>query len=188
MYEYPFSKRFSYWPLWGCAGDWVDMVSKCIVGLLWGTHFQHGGKFVPQSSPTMHFDNHLDPVSQPTSKWRIEKYIDSLILLSSCTCARVHFHLLLSIVKLTRFNDKFSLRQILCSSLQKKKKGCTNIVRNSLDLHTLECWRMRNSVSCRSYNCCRYRIRGKTSKILIFTTTQMKWKKSDFETADDFFF
>ena len=118
----PFSKRFSYWPLWGCAGDWVEMVSKCIVGLLWGTNFQHGGKFVPQSSPTMHFDNHLDPVSQPTSKWRIEKYIDSLILLSSCTCARVHFHLLLSIVKLTRFNDKFSLRQILGSSLWKKKK------------------------------------------------------------------
>ena len=45
---------------------------------------------------------------------------------------------------------------------------------------------MRNSVGCRSYNCCRYRIRGKTSKISIFTTTQMKWKKSDFETADFF--
>ena len=128
MYVYPFSKRFSYWPLWGCAGDWVDMVSKCIVGLLWGTHFQHGGKFVPQSSPTMHFDNHLDPVSQPTSKWRIEKHIDSLILLSYCTCARVHFHLLLSILKLTRFNDKFSLRQILCSSLQKKKKKNARIL------------------------------------------------------------
>ena len=98
------------------------MVSKCIVLLLWGTNFQHGGKFVPQSSPTMHFDNHLDPVSQPTSKWRIEIYIDSLILLSSCTCARVHFHLLSSIVKLTRFDDKFSLRQILCSNLKKKKK------------------------------------------------------------------
>ena len=24
-----------------------------------GTHFQHGGKFVPQNSPIMHFDNHL---------------------------------------------------------------------------------------------------------------------------------
>ena len=30
---------------------------------------------------------------------------------------------------------------------------------------------MRNSVTCRSYNCCRYRIRGKT---------QMKWKKNVF--------
>ena len=44
---------------------------KCIVGLFWKTHFQHGGKFVPQNSPTMHFDNHLDPVSRATSKWRI---------------------------------------------------------------------------------------------------------------------
>ena len=40
---------------------------KCIVGLFWGTHFQHGGKFVPQNNPTMHFDNHLDPVSRATS-------------------------------------------------------------------------------------------------------------------------
>ena len=118
------------------------MVSKCIVGLLWGTHFQHGGKFVPQSSPTMHFDNHLDPVSQPTPKWRIEKYIDSLILLSYCTCTRVHFHLLLSIVKLTRFNDKFSLRQILCSSLQKKKKDArilSAILLICILLNTEEC-------------------------------------------------
>ena len=28
------------------AGDRVKMVVKCIVGLFWGTHFQHGGKFV----------------------------------------------------------------------------------------------------------------------------------------------
>ena len=48
-----------YWPLWGCAEDWVKMVVKCIVGLFWGTNFQHGGKFDPQNSPTMHFDNHL---------------------------------------------------------------------------------------------------------------------------------
>ena len=55
-------------PLWGCAGDRVAMVVKCIVGLFWGTHFQHGGKFVPQNSPTMH---HLDPISRPISKWRM---------------------------------------------------------------------------------------------------------------------
>ena len=42
-------------------------LSKCIVGLFWATHFQHGGKFVPQNSPTMH---HLDPISRPISKWR----------------------------------------------------------------------------------------------------------------------
>ena len=46
-------------------------LSKCIVGLFLGTHFQQGGKFVPQNSPRMHFDNHLDPVSRTTSKWRI---------------------------------------------------------------------------------------------------------------------
>ena len=63
-----------------------------------------------------------------------------------------------------------------------------NIVCNSLVLDTLENQRTRNSVSCRSYNCCRYKIRGKISKILIFTTTQMKWKKSVFETANFFVF
>ena len=36
------------------------MVFKSIVGLFWGTHYQHGGKFVPQNSPTMRFHNHLD--------------------------------------------------------------------------------------------------------------------------------
>ena len=44
---------------------------KCIVGLFWWTHFQHGGKFVPKNSPTMRFDNHLDPIFCATSKWRI---------------------------------------------------------------------------------------------------------------------
>ena len=52
----------------GTGSRWL---SKCIVGLFLGTHFQHGGKFVPQNSPRMHFDNHLDPVSRTTSKWRI---------------------------------------------------------------------------------------------------------------------
>ena len=46
-------------------------LSKCIVGLFWGTHFQHGGKFVSQNSRTMHFDNHLDRISRATSKWLI---------------------------------------------------------------------------------------------------------------------
>ena len=43
-------------------------LAKCIVELFWATHFQHGGKFVPQNSPTMH---HLDPISRPISKWRM---------------------------------------------------------------------------------------------------------------------
>ena len=64
----------------------------------------------------------------------------------------------------SRFKDKFTLRQVLCSNLTKNE--CR------IDEYFLQ--RMRNSVSCRLYNCCCYRIRGKTSKILIFTTTQMK--------------
>ena len=40
-------------------------------GTVLGTHFHCGVKFVPQNSPTMHFDNRLDPVSHATSKWRI---------------------------------------------------------------------------------------------------------------------
>ena len=47
---------------------WTRWLSKCIVGLFWGTHFQHGGKFVPQNSPTMHFDNHLRPGLQRNLK------------------------------------------------------------------------------------------------------------------------
>ena len=42
-----------------------------VVKVQCGTHFQHGGKFVPQNSPAMYFDNHLDLVSHATSKWRI---------------------------------------------------------------------------------------------------------------------
>ena len=47
-------------------------LSMCFVGLLWRTHFQNGGKFVPQNSPTKHVDNNLYPVSRATSKWRKE--------------------------------------------------------------------------------------------------------------------
>ena len=44
---------------------------KVHCGTVLGTNFPHGGKFVPQNSPTMHFDNHLDPVSRATFKWLI---------------------------------------------------------------------------------------------------------------------
>ena len=47
---------------------------------------------------------------------------------------------------------------------------------------------MRNSVSCRSYHCCSHRIRRKSSKIFIFTTMQMKWKKKVFSKPLIFFF
>ena len=33
---------------------------KVHCGTVFGSHFQHGGKFVPQNSTTMHFHNHLD--------------------------------------------------------------------------------------------------------------------------------
>ena len=35
------------------------MIVNVHCGTVLGTHFQHGDKFVPQNSPTMHFDNHL---------------------------------------------------------------------------------------------------------------------------------
>ena len=59
----------------------------------WGTHFQHGGKFVPQNSPTMHFDNHLDPVSRATSKWRIEaRSFKRYVALSTIWCRHYPVH------------------------------------------------------------------------------------------------
>ena len=54
-HSWPTLTSSDYWPLWGCTVDRIEMAFKCIVGLfLEGTHFQHGSKFVPQNSPTMH--------------------------------------------------------------------------------------------------------------------------------------
>ena len=61
----------AYSPLWGCAGDRVKMVVKVHCGTVLGDAFSTWRQFCPQNSPTMHFDNHLDPVSRATSKWRI---------------------------------------------------------------------------------------------------------------------
>ena len=44
------------------------MVVKVHCGTVWGTHFQHGDKFVPQNSPSMHFDNYLEPVFRATDE------------------------------------------------------------------------------------------------------------------------
>ena len=70
------------WPLWGCAEEWVKMVLKCIVGLFWGTNFQHGGKFVPQNSPTMHFDNHLDPCNLKVANMKLSFAVICLLSVS----------------------------------------------------------------------------------------------------------
>ena len=70
----------------------------------------------------------------------------------------------------TRFNDKFSLRQVLYSNLSIKKRMHEHCLQFSW-FAFFENWRMRNSVSCRSYHCCSNRIRRKSSKIFIFTTS-----------------
>ena len=44
----------NYSPLWGCAGDRVEIVIKVHCGTVLGSEFQHGGKFVPRIIPTMH--------------------------------------------------------------------------------------------------------------------------------------
>ena len=54
----------------------VEIVVKVHCGTVLGTHFQHGGKVVPQNSPTMHFDNHLDPVFRATLKWRMQETVE----------------------------------------------------------------------------------------------------------------
>ena len=56
------------------------MVVKCIVGLFWGTSFQYGGKFDPQNSPTMHFDNHLDQCNFKVANMKLS--FDVICLLS----------------------------------------------------------------------------------------------------------
>ena len=48
---------------WGAGQDGLKV--HCIVGLFGGRIFR------PQNSSTMHFDNHLDPISSATSKWKI---------------------------------------------------------------------------------------------------------------------
>ena len=54
----------SYSPLWSCT-RWL---SKCIVGLFWGSNLPPCWKFVPQNSPTMHLTTILTQSSaQPQS-------------------------------------------------------------------------------------------------------------------------
>ena len=46
-------------------------LSKCIVGLFWGTNLPPCWKCVPQKESQNALWNHLDAVSRATSKWRI---------------------------------------------------------------------------------------------------------------------
>ena len=103
--------------------------------------------------------------------FHIERYIDRYILLFSCTSARVHFSLVIvQLVKNLGSTIKFLFVRFSVPTYQKKKK---------LRMHEycLQFSWFAYSWKFKKNNCCRYRISGKTSKILIFTTTQMKWKK-----------
>ena len=67
----------------------------------------------------------------------IDIYIYTFVFLHVRPC--VFFTCHCSTCEKSRFNDKVSLRQVLCSILSKKKEEeCKNIVCNSLDLLTLE--------------------------------------------------
>ena len=55
--------------LGGCAGYRAEMVVKVYCGTVLGDEFAAMLKYVPQNSPTMHFDSHLKPVFS-TSKWQ----------------------------------------------------------------------------------------------------------------------
>ena len=70
--------------------------------------------------------------------FHIERYIDKYILLFSCTCARVHFSLLIvQLVKKLAPTINSLLVGFFVPICQYKRE-CTNIVCNSLDLHTFE--------------------------------------------------
>ena len=51
------------------------------------------------------------------------------MLLFSCTCARVHFSLVIvQLVQKTRFNDEFSFRQVLSSNFSGEKNDNARIL------------------------------------------------------------
>ena len=54
-------------------------LSKCIVGLFWGTHFQHGGNFAPKTVPQYTLTTILTrSPAQPQSSEYMRKYVDPL--------------------------------------------------------------------------------------------------------------
>ena len=70
--------------------------------------------------------------------FHIERYIDRYILLFSCTCARAHFSLLIVqlVKKLVSTINSLLVRFFV--PICQYKRECTNIVCNSLDLHSFE--------------------------------------------------
>ena len=67
-----------------------------------------------------------------------ERYIDRYILLFSCTCARAHFSLLIvQLVKKLASTINSLLVRFFVPICQYNSE-CTNIVCNSLDLHSFE--------------------------------------------------
>ena len=77
--------------------------------------------------------------------FHVERYIDRYILLFSCTCARAHFSLLIvQLVKKLASTINSLLVRFFVPICQYKREW-TNIVCNSLDLHSFENQRMRNA-------------------------------------------
>ena len=127
--------------------------------------------------------------------FHMERYIDRYILLFSCTCARVHF----SLVIVQHVKNLVLMRNFLSAGffvwICEKRKECTNPVGNSFHLHTPGNKRMGNLVSYRLSTVVvtrwaflrqsvfttippiKERLSGKSFKISIFTTTPLKWKR-----------
>ena len=98
------------------------------------------------------------------------------ILLFSCTCARVHFFTCYcpTCEKLGSTRNFLLVRFFVAEFVNWKNNGRI-LSAILLICILLKIKKMRNSVTCRSYNCCRYRIRGKT---------HMNEKKIVFQTAE----
>ena len=81
--------------------------------------------------------------------FHMERYIDRYILLFCCTCARVHF----SLVIVRHVKNLVLMRNFLSAGffvwICEKRKECTNPVGNSFHLHTPGNKRMGNLVSYR---------------------------------------
>ena len=80
----------------------------------------------------------------------MERYIDRYILLNSCTCARVHFSLVIVQLVKNLVLPRNILSVVLSVGICEKRKECTNPVGNSFHLHTPGNRRMENWVSYKS--------------------------------------
>ena len=83
--------------LWGCAGDWVEMVVKCIVGLFWRRIFNMAANSSPRTVPQCTLTTIL--TQSPVSFFpvvvisfidcRLKRYIISLEVGSKKMCQRL---------------------------------------------------------------------------------------------------